>query len=498
VNTAEATQIYDSAAVAKAAAAAPTPGGEAGIEAATAQTIEMPAITGDRLPTSLEMPAAVAAEGQTVIRPESMFRPDAQPAAAPPEVPNYNATVIKPDPTSRRGSGMSGARAAAPPSEVPITDPGEEITNPPSSSREARPAPGEIPEPPMLGAKATRQASPALKAIVVGVGIGAVVVVALTALLRRGPAVDPATLVISPEPPEGAQVSVDGRPLVEAEQHTFVASALAAGPHLIEAHNKYGSRELKVAVRPGETKPVQLAMAAPPPPPPPAPSPPPAPAVEPTPAPPAQGAPVTPPAVVEAKAPAAPAAEEHPTAPAAAEAPQKLGLDLSAQPPSAAPIQIMIETDPKDAEIFVDHESVGHGAYVLNSTDPSHLYHLKAVAPGRHPAEKTSRFAEGELVTLILKEAAEDHSGAAAGGTTHHRVGHGPMGTLILASHPVAKVFVDGHPTGRYTPIAPSDPLEISGGDHLIHFESDDGKKADRQINIQPHKQNKITDVVLN
>jgi hypothetical protein len=69
---------------------------------------------------------------------------------------------------------------------------------------------------------------------------------------------------------------------------------------------------------------------------------------------------------------------------------------------------------------------------------------------------------------------------------------------LIISSRPVAKVFVDGRSTERYTPVAPSDPLEIPSGDHLIHLESDDGKKADRQVSIQPHTLTKLLGVTLN
>ena len=495
----ERTQLYDPV---FASPGAPTPAGSApsdgpsGPHSPVAKTIEFAAVVG--VPTILNMPAveAVTTEGQTVIK-ESSLRPT--PAGIPSETPAEGKTVIKVEPSLpkvRLSGPLEAAKAGLDaPAHEQRTDLSTEETDErtgPALPRAVRLVPDAPHAPPALRAARKPLAFPALKAIGVGVAIGAVLVVALIvimALFRRPPAAELATLVISPEPAEGTQISVDGRQLTEAEHHTFVARELTPGEHLVEAKNAFGTRMLKVSMQAGETKPLQMAAA------------------EATPAPPA---PTSPAVAVAPSGPEAPsgaptAVPSPPTAPDTVPAP-KMGLDLSATPhsprPPAAPVQITIATDPTDAEIFVDRQSVGHAPYLLTSTDPDHLYRLKATAPGRRSAEKTARFSEGQTVTLVLREASTEHvaggSGSGSGGGHHRGPRGGPPGTLIISSRPVAKVFIDGRSTERYTPIAPSDPLEIPSGDHLIHFESDDGKKADRQVSIQPHTLTRLTGVTLN
>jgi hypothetical protein len=481
----ERTQLYDPVFASPGSAASPVPPtqpGDAPGPSPVAKTIEFAAMGGDKAPTVLNMPAVTSTtEGQTVIKGDVR----AVPTEVGNETPAEGKTVIKPEPSGAKGpSPLEAAKAGlAPATEVHVddsTDDTDERTGP-SLPRAVRLVP-EVPlRPPMLSPVRKLIAFPALKAIGIGVGIGAVLVITLIvvmALLRR-PAVDLATLVITPDPAEGVQISVDGRQLSEAEHHTFVARELVPGDHLVEAKNQYGTKLLKVSMQAGETKPLQMTAAS-------------APAAVPT-----------APDAVAATGPAAPSgAPPPPSSPPTDNAPPaKMGLDLSSPPRAPGPpVQVTITADPADAEIFVDRQSVGHGSYVLTSTDPGHLYHLRAVAPGRRPAEKNSRFADAQTVALVLKEGGGEHvaGGGGSGGGHHRGVRGGPPGTLIISSRPVAKVFVDGRSTERYTPVAPSDPLEIPSGDHLIHFESDDGKKADRQVSIQPHTLTKLLGVTLN
>ena len=153
-------------------------------------------------------------------------------------------------------------------------------------------------------------------------------------------------------------------------------------------------------------------------------------------------------AAAEPAAPPPRVPNQPPTAPSGATGPG--GPPLVA---ASAPLKVTVVADPPEAELFVDRKSVGQGPFVIPNLDPTHLYHLRAVAPGHRVAEKTARFAQDETVNLVLRESRR-HSRAVSG-------------SPILSSKPVAKVFVDGHPTDRYTPIPPSAPLELPSGDHL-------------------------------
>jgi len=158
-----------------------------------------------------------------------------------------------------------------------------------------------------------------------------------------------------------------------------------------------------------------------------------------------------------------------------------------------------VESDPPGAEIFIDRESVGHAPYVLSPVDPHHLYRIKAVSPGRRSAQRSGRFDHSARLTLVLPAAPGpiDSTEHAAAPHRHPPHARGLPGTLIISSRPVAKVSIDGRATDRYTPVPPSDPIELPSGDHVIHLESDDGRKADRRIVVQPHVMTRLINIVL-
>ncbi|MHB8420036.1 MAG: protein kinase domain-containing protein [Myxococcales bacterium] len=415
----------------------PSAGG-AGIRSAATEAMEIPAVDGP-VSTVIDMPAVSlpAAEGKTVIKAEpSNPRSTLAVARADRAAP---ATVLRPAPVAR-GSSLPPAVRIVPAREAPT------------------------------GVGGRKPLTPMVMALAVGAGAG-LLLLALIVFWYRGSAADTGTLIISPTPSSGAVLAVDGRPAAEEGHHTFIARGLVPGDHVIEGRNQFGLKVLKVVVQAGATRTVPLAMAEPPP------------------AAPAPTAPSGPPTAAATPTPPVPSPGAAPPAP-------KLGLDLSAPPKApAVEVHVTLNSTPPDAELFVDGQSVGPAPYVLTSSDPNHRFHLKAVAPGRRPAEKTARFAADQEVTLVLRE---EHGPAAGGGAVSRRHRGGPAGTLIISSRPVAKVFIDGRSTERYTPVPPGSPLEIPSGDHLIHLESDDGRKADREVSIQPHTLTKLLGVTLN
>ena len=460
----EKTQLFDPAFAAAAPAANPQPvQASAGVRASATETIEIPAVDG-RAPTILDMPAA--AEGKTVIKAEVSL-PRAPARASAPVVDAK--TVIKPEPSHPRAD-MALARAGGgvPAVEVRVEAPRGGARLPPAV-RLVPPGGAALPQ------GKPRRLPPTVIALAGGVGAGILLLAGVFWL--RGASNRSGTLVVSTVPASGVTLSVDGRSIAQGEHHAFVARGLVPGDHVVEARNKYGLKVLKVTVPAGASVPLEIAAAEPPPP------------------------PAGSPAVAGSAAAPAPAAPggvvPAPTPkPAPTPAAPKLGLDLSApsEATAAAPVQLVIQTDPSQAEIFIDHQSVGHAPYVLTSRDPQHLFHIKATAAGHRAAEKTARFSESQTLTLVLHE--ERSGGSASGG--RRRSHGGPPGTLIISSRPVAKVFIDGRSTERYTPVPPGAPLEIPSGDHLIHLEADDGKKADREVSIQPHTLTKLLGVTLN
>ncbi|MHB1845892.1 MAG: serine/threonine protein kinase [Deltaproteobacteria bacterium] len=426
--------------------------------------------TGPLEPVAAAVPRPVDVNARTVIRADP-----SGPRVAP-SAPRSESS-LRAVATSASEAAVSGALPASRTAPLPSTEGNTVIRAEPSNPRAAsgsrvlppavRPVPQVVPAGP--SASPRRIAPPLLAAA----GAAAVVILAslIAILVKRSPPA-PGTLIISPHPFDGASISIDGNAIAPAEHHTFVAGQLAPGSHLIEARNQSGQRVLKVRVEAGHVIPIDIQLALPP-----------------APAPPA----VSKSAVTVAPPPVLPG-----RGPPASGLPHGLGLDLSGTPsaPPEAPVTVTLEAEPPDAQIFVDGSPVAVGNYVLSEADPRHRYRFKATAPGHQAVERSGRFERSETIRLVLRgerPVSAPHERPAP----HRRAVRGPPGNLIISSRPVAKVFVDGRPTERYTPVPPSDPLELPSGDHVIHLESDDGKKADRHITIEPHALNKLINVVL-
>jgi serine/threonine protein kinase len=69
------------------------------------------------------------------------------------------------------------------------------------------------------------------------------------------------------------------------------------------------------------------------------------------------------------------------------------------------------------------------------------------------------------------------------------------MGWLITNSEPVARVALDGKDSGRWTPISPSQPLDVPAGEHLVTYTDGEGRKAVRSISVTQGETVKVTGV---
>ena len=66
---------------------------------------------------------------------------------------------------------------------------------------------------------------------------------------------------------------------------------------------------------------------------------------------------------------------------------------------------------------------------------------------------------------------------------------------LVVASRPWAKIIVDGKPTGRNSPVPPSNPLSLSPGRHKITLEAK-GQKFNFTVTIKAGKLSKLVKVL--
>ena len=398
-----------------------------------------------------------------------------RPPAAP---PTESATVIRHE-ASLSGANEASLRGRAGPSPSlrgaapPVLSPAAPPERPEQAQKTVIRAEASLLPPPEESAAAQQAASitaPASRPVFhphrrfparLSVGVAAIVIAAMVVLVAvHRPPMRTGKIVISTHPPGGATVALDGKPLDENAKHAFVVAGVTPGNHLIAAATAFGVTKVSVVVAPGETRYETVEL------------------------------------------PGSPAAAPVAAAPSAATGPN------NAEAAAAMPIAVTLQASVPTAELFVDGKRVGRGRYVLVA-EPGHVYRLGATARGRKSAEWGGQFDKPQTIALDLgprepaggadsTHATRAEATPAARPKTRRRAKGGPPGDLIISSRPIARVFVDGKPTQRYTPVPPNDPLHLPSGDHQIHLESEDGKKADRRVSIQPNIVTRLLGVVLN
>ena len=343
-----------------------------------------------------------------------------------------------------------------PPSKSPettsTTDSGGVLAGPPPLPRAARVVPGR-------GLKASRWAMGVL--VVLLLLLGGVTVHRL--LFPTG------SLVITAHASGGVEVEVDASVVPVDGDGLFVVHGLHPGSHLVVLKAASGSRVLKVSVTPNQLTPVEITLPVP------------------TPNPP----PLNPTETLDAGLPSRPV---QPPIPA---------MDLSETAPAPSLIELTIETDPPGADLSIDKAPVGQSPFVFKA-ERGRAYVIRSRLAGYQPTVRRLRVSETQTMTLALTPVA-----AASASVAKHAVDPAPpprehehhhsvaMGLLVIGSSQSALVFVDGKSTGRYTPVAPANPIELPSGPHVIHLQSDDGKHADARITVKAHEVNKLTGIEL-
>jgi hypothetical protein len=91
----------------------------------------------------------------------------------------------------------------------------------------------------------------------------------------------------------------------------------------------------------------------------------------------------------------------------------------------------------------------------------------------------------------LAKRVAESSIGPAARGSAAQRASS-RMGYLVTNTNPAAHVTIDGHATGRWTPVPDGNPIALPAGAHTVVFETDDGKRFEEALQIEAGKTARI------
>ncbi len=308
------------------------------------------------------------------------------------------------------------------------------------------------------------------------------VVVAVGAMLALKPKNGTLTLKVQPA---SAQVSVSGKAAKNGSQ-----LELPAGEYEVQARAAgYLARKQKVTLAAGAAAQVDFALEQEPPPEPEKPP-------EPKPEPGAQAS----------------AGDPKPPEPAGNREPPKAEPTPEAKVEKAAAPDLKVESEPAGADIEINGKKQGKTPKTLKGLDPAKVTSVKLTMrgykPSIQPVEWRKDAAEVAVVAILDKEEAKaalpkpprEVQGVEKPVQAVEKTPKAPpapkgFGKLISSSTPVAKVLIDGKDSGRYTPIAPVQPLEIAAGEHTITYVADDGRKATRSVTVGVGEQVRVTGV---
>jgi len=222
----------------------------------------------------------------------------------------------------------------------------------------------------------------------------------------------------------------------------------------------------------------------------------------------------TTPAVVEKQGAREPASQEPAPSPPAADAalapgpaatPAAPAAQVALVEPAPAPEpqgepRLHIVTDPPGAEVSVDGRLVGRAPVTTDPLDAQHYHPVSAALDGYATLRRATKLQLSGITELRLTltpqrppQAAATPGNAQQASATVPALGAepavaAPVGYLVAATKPAARVSIDGHETGRWTPVQPANPIALPAGAHTIVFETADGKKLEEQVVIEAGK----------
>jgi len=294
-----------------------------------------------------------------------------------------------------------------------------------------------------------------------------------------------AALELVSEPAVGLSVKLDGKPV--ASLTPFVATHLEPGEHLLQVDKRgYQSLVRKVKLRPGTrlVLDVMLRRLAVPPGRPPAS----------LPVPKVAGGGSAPGAKVgAAPAPgkATPGETPRQKAPGAGtSAPAPAPAAATAAPP---PARLVLESTPAGAAVYAGNRRLGVTPLELERSSGRKLvlvFRKKGYREARRSIVPVAGRDNPVRVTLERRQRQPVVSAAGAGNRPDTE--RGGFGFLVANTRPWSKVYIDGHYTGRDTPIPPDKKLKLKAGKHKIIFETSAGKRYVFEVVIEADKTTKL------
>jgi hypothetical protein len=203
----------------------------------------------------------------------------------------------------------------------------------------------------------------------------------------------------------------------------------------------------------------------------------------------------------------------------------KAGEQVTREVTMSALGRIHVITEPGGAEIAVNGKRVGTSPVVADDLETGKLVRVTVRHRGYAPIIKYVNFDKGleqnfEFKMVASKEDGYNASESAEPATATARPrplvadkaqaapGPTPMGDdaaglktigkpssdpgyLVANTQPWAKVFIDGHDTGKTTPIAPRSKIALKPGKHTVTFVVN-GKKFNYDVNIKPNEDTRL------
>lgn len=170
---------------------------------------------------------------------------------------------------------------------------------------------------------------------------------------------------------------------------------------------------------------------------------------------------------------------------------------------------LRIESSPSGAEVEINGQKVGRTPKTIIGIDPTTVGSVSVSLTGyRRNSKPVEWDGQSRVISLAFflekSEAprpielgsepkfADPQRLSRPDGQPRIAIG---KGKLVTISSPVAKVSVDGKDTGRWTPIPPAQPLEITSGQHTIVYTASDGRRATRRVTVVANETVKIVGV---
>jgi hypothetical protein len=172
--------------------------------------------------------------------------------------------------------------------------------------------------------------------------------------------------------------------------------------------------------------------------------------------------------------------------------------------------KVVVASDPAGAEVTVNGKHAGVTPLTVADIDPGKPARVTARLKGYQAITKYVAFDKGLEQALDLKLVEE---GVAAKGHGHeHQAsakdddlapikiassGRGvpatssESGFLVANTQPWAKVIIDGHDTGKTTPIAPRSKIALKPGRHVVTFVAN-GKRFNFDVTIKPGEDTRL------